>query len=138
MLAILTVGSTEFTELACAFLDISTLDALRAKGITSILAQVGNSTLPADSRVGKLVRQGLDIEIVNFLPDIESRISSAAIVVSHAGAGSILSVMRPSVQEKAGKIQLIVVPNTTLMDSHQQDLANELKSNDWARVASPE
>lgn len=48
----------------------------------------------------------------------------------HVGSGSILSALR------AGK-RLIVVPNTSLMDNHQSELADELSRANYLVVAEP-
>lgn len=61
---------------------------------------------------------------------------------SSLGAGSILAALRgPALAPKKTSTtttQLIVIPNDSLMDSHQSDLADELSSKGWAHVASPE
>lgn len=48
-----------------------------------------------------------------------------------AGAGSILTALR------AGK-KLIVVPNTSLMDNHQAELALALEQENYLYVSTPE
>lgn len=53
------------------------------------------------------------------------------------GAGSILSFLRPATTVVEGR-QLVLVPNATLMDSHQADLADELAARGWAAVCTPE
>ena len=46
------------------------------------------------------------------------------------GSGTILEVLRK------GK-PLIVVPNPTLLDNHQEDLATELEKMDYLKASSP-
>lgn len=83
---ILTVGSTEFTPLVAAFLSHSSLEALASLKIKTILAQVGNSTLPSGWSLGStLTNEGIKIEVVKFLSDLESKVAEAEITISHAG-----------------------------------------------------
>lgn len=86
--AVLTVGSTQFFPLVLSALSPPSLCALRAHGLTHLLAQIGTSPLPPSFTLGTQEREGLHIEIVRFLPDIEERVGSAEIVVSHAGSCS--------------------------------------------------
>lgn len=83
--ALLTVGSTAFTPLVTAFLSPPTLSALAAQGITSILAQVGNSTLPPSWIEGTRLEAGIEVTVVRFMGDLEEKVRGARIVVSHAG-----------------------------------------------------
>lgn len=136
--ALLTVGTTEFSALVSAFLAPATLAALSTHAVESALVQVGNSQLPSGFALGTTTVQGLTLELVQFVPDIDLRIARAAVVVSHAGAGSVLSVLRPVLLDGAAAPALVVVPNSSLMDSHQQDLADELRTNGWATVATVE
>lgn len=64
-------------------------------------------------------RHGLQIMHFPLTPSLLPWVHSASLIVSHAGAGSILDALR---YDK----QLIVVPNPELMDGHQDELANEL------------
>ena len=54
----------------------------------------------------------------------------AALIVSHAGAGSILEGMR------LGKLMLVVV-NDALMHNHQQELAHELHARNHLLATTP-
>ena len=54
----------------------------------------------------------------------------AALIVSHAGAGSILEGMR------LGKLMLVVV-NDALMHNHQQELAQELHARQHMLATTP-
>ena len=86
--AILTVGSTEFTALVHAFLDSKSLSALaNIRGIKTVLAQVGNSTLPTGWKQGprQFEETDLVITVIRFSSDLETQIGQAQLVVSHAG-----------------------------------------------------
>ncbi|PSK39132.1 hypothetical protein C7M61_002445 [Candidozyma pseudohaemuli] len=62
----------------------------------------------------------LNIEVFPFAPCINDYIAGADIVVSHAGTGSILDVLR------LGK-PLIVVTNQDLMNDHQEEVAAQFE-----------
>jgi len=135
--ALLTVGSTEFTSLVSSALSKQVLQALVDKGYTRFIVQYGKSKLPSFKKGenGSLV----DVEMHDFMKDIEERMREVELVICHAGAGSILAALRgPALNPLApsAKKVLIIVPNDTLMDSHQSDLADELGRKGWARVAS--
>ncbi|GAA5844510.1 hypothetical protein JCM9279_006328 [Rhodotorula babjevae] len=142
--AVLTVGSTRFDPLVAAALSASSLAALSSLGVTRLLAQVGNSALPQGWGEGACARAGgLTVEVVRFLGDLEDKVGEADLVVSHAGAGSILSFLRPlpsstsatpSFSLSRPHRRLVLVPNSTLMDSHQADLADEMEGKGWAVV----
>lgn len=70
---------------------------------------------------GKLLIHGLE-----YSSKIQELIQDSALVVSHAGTGSILDALR-SEGGKAGK-PLIVVVNDTLMDNHQEQIASRFES----------
>ena len=65
--------------------------------------------------------QFLPLEWFRFAPTLEEHMRSAALVVSHGGAGSIMEALA------LGK-PLVVVANDALMDNHQEELAAALAS----------
>ncbi|GAA5848897.1 hypothetical protein JCM3766R1_000670 [Sporobolomyces carnicolor] len=139
--ALVTVGSTEFTALVSVALSPSFISQLAASlNVTSLYAQIGTSKLPHGSEIGARTLGGVEIEVVRFANDLEQRVAAADLVVSHAGAGSILSFLRPvpapspTCATTARERRLIVVPNDSLMDSHQSDLADEMERKGWAIV----
>jgi UDP-N-acetylglucosamine transferase subunit ALG13 len=87
---VLTVGSTRFDPLVHAFLSADSLASLAALGITTVVAQVGNSTLPKGYKEGSTtLPQGLELHVLRFATDLEEQVGQADLVVSHAGTQSI-------------------------------------------------
>jgi beta-1,4-N-acetylglucosaminyltransferase len=144
MLAFATVGSTKFDALIQAILSKPVLTTLHLQGYTTLIVQCGNSevNVGASAIVGdttRLQKDGVEIEMWKFKPSLESEYDRADLVISHAGArlgfytcvvfiarmragsGTILEVLR------LGK-WLIVVPNPTLLDNHQEDLSSSLNA----------
>ena len=86
-----------------------------------MILQIGNSDLEPDCTA----RCGFNkIEIFKLSPSIERYIQSADLVISHAGAGSVLETL-----EK--RKHLIVVINNLLMDNHQVELAEQLYKDEY-------
>jgi len=107
-----TVGTTEFDDL------IKVVDETCGNEIgMKIVAQVSSS-----SRY-----KPVNIDYFEFSKDIESFIDKADIIVTHAGAGSVYSML-----EKGKK--LIVVPNLSRVDQHQAELANYVQKNNFALI----
>ncbi|KAI0797935.1 glycosyl transferase [Abortiporus biennis] len=123
MHAFVTVGSTRFDTLVQRALSDSVIDVLRSKGYSKIVVQCGNSDFNTESyeRCGDCwVRKGdEDIEVWRFKESLQEEYKQADLVISHAGSGTILDVLRM-------RKPLIVIPNETLLDNHQQELASAL------------
>lgn len=124
MLVFVTVGSTRFDALVQAAVSEQVLDALHKKGYKRIVIQRGNSDFrrEAGSNGEDLVvfeKNGLEVETWKFKSSVQSEVERADLVVSHAGAGTILDTLRQ------GK-PMIVVPNPTLLDDHQEELSSRL------------
>nr|CAG4635214.1 EOG090X0KOU [Alona affinis] len=120
-----TVGTTSFDDLISHVLQPDTLDVLEDCGYSHLTLQVGRGAEPVithDRRIGIEWYRLKD----SILPDIES----ASLVISHAGAGSCLEVLR------AGK-PLVVVVNHVLMGNHQTELANKLQAEQHALTYCP-
>jgi beta-1,4-N-acetylglucosaminyltransferase len=105
-----TVGTTEFDELIKA-VDVSCgnqQDLL-------ITAQISKSSS----------YDPLNIDYFEFSEEIESYIDKADVIITHAGAGSVYSML-----EK--RKRLIVVPNLSRIDLHQIELATYVEKNNFA------
>ncbi|KAK0459599.1 glycosyl transferase [Desarmillaria tabescens] len=125
MLVFVTVGSTRFDALVQAALSDHVLTALSKAGYTTAVIQCGNSDFAHAHSIqngGTLntQQQNVTVEMYKFKPSLESDYERADLVISHAGSGTILDVLR------LGK-PLIVVPNPTLLDNHQEELATALE-----------
>lgn len=122
---LVTVGSTRFDALVQAVLSEPVLAALRARGYSRLTVQCGNSEFDAngfeqqEDGLVQTTENGIGIVVWKFRPSLEEEYEKADLVISHAGSGTILDVLRlPR--------PLIVVPNPTLLDNHQQELADAL------------
>lgn len=59
--------------------------------------------------------------------------------MQHTGAGSILAALRgPALLPSTHPPRLIIVPNDSLMDNHQEELARAIADSRWAIVSRPE
>ncbi|MCJ1322213.1 N-acetylglucosaminyldiphosphodolichol N-acetylglucosaminyltransferase catalytic subunit alg13 [Xylographa vitiligo] len=130
-LCFLTVGATApFDALIAASLSPPFLAALRAASYTDLLLQHGSSQVynPATAaEAGK--RHGLTVRGFAFNREglgremraakAEGCVEADSYLCLVAGSGSILDALRLAVP-------LIVVPNTALLDNHQEELAEEL------------
>jgi len=124
-----TVGTTEFDQLI-KHVDTSQFrQSLSKLGYTHLLMQIGRG---AHVPTG-LSDQGLDgllqVQAYTFKSSIQEDMESADLVISHAGAGSCLEVL------KLGKASLLVVINDELMHNHQSELAERLAEDGHALFA---
>jgi beta-1,4-N-acetylglucosaminyltransferase len=108
----ITVGTTEFDELI-EFIDEISLNLPDF----NMVAQISSSAVYSPK----------NITFFDFSDDFESYVESADIIISHAGAGSVYSML-----EKGKK--LIVVPNLTRADKHQLELANFVQTKNFSIV----
>ncbi|KAH7103912.1 glycosyltransferase family 1 protein [Auriculariales sp. MPI-PUGE-AT-0066] len=123
--AFVTVGATSpFDALLSAALHADTLRALRSKGFTRLEVQCGATKLPelihvSASSPWTSQQGGLELHVWGFKSSLADNIARADLVISHAGSGTIVDVLR------VGK-PLLVVPNTALLHNHQEELATAL------------
>ena len=151
-----TVGTTRFDAL------IKTIDSpqfatvLLEKGYTSLIIQAGSSEnyrihqlVPPSATSGtfkknttsgggdgKVEKDREEEDILNitwfeYAPSLASYLDSASLVISHAGAGSIFETL-------GRQVPLLAVPNSTLMDNHQSELAEKLEEEGYLATATPE
>ncbi|OLN82217.1 UDP-N-acetylglucosamine transferase subunit alg13 [Colletotrichum chlorophyti] len=140
---LVTVGATaRFTQLLSEALDPSFLDFLVNERYTHLTLQCGKDFEHFSREVlPSLVTRhpALEITAFDFVDDLavemakcraQPGVRDAGVVICHAGTGTILDGMRVSVP-------LVVVPNPTLKDNHQVELAEEIQRQGygiWGRL----
>lgn len=110
-----TVGTTQFDDL---------IDSLNSPETAQILEQLGCSHLSVQFGAGQPPKlstnyRSILTESFAYKSSILADVSAADLVISHAGAGSIIETL------KAGK-PMVVVVNELLMDNHQTELAEQM------------
>lgn len=129
-----TVGTTKFDALIRAVDQQAFADVLVGRGYTRLVMQIGRAEytprrlLPPNSRAARL-HSGLSVEYFDFAPSLADHLRSAALVISHAGSGSIFEALRL-------QRPLVVVPNPLLMDNHQTELATKLEQDGYLYAAT--
>lgn len=125
---LVTVGSTCFPALTDFITRIETLTELFKLGVREVTVQYGTNAPKLDSDT-KLLGNFPKVVLFGYTDDLSSLMKSATVVVSHAGAGTILEAVDM-------RKQLIVVVNSTLMDDHQTELARAMSSLSCCEVVS--
>ena len=100
------------------------------KGYRRLVVQRGNGDYEPHNLQGPVAANGLSVEFFDYAPSLRKYMESASLIISHAGSGSIfesLSLSKP----------LIVVPNSLLMDNHQEELGQHLESLGHLACSSP-
>ncbi|KAF0705801.1 Aste57867_6958 [Aphanomyces stellatus] len=112
-----TVGTTCFDEMIQAVDTPEVLSILAKRGYTEVVFQIGRGEYePKATSHGGDDGSRLTTTCYRFNPQYKDDIRRASLVLSHAGAGSIMDTLME-------KKHLIVIPNNKLMDNHQEELA---------------
>jgi beta-1,4-N-acetylglucosaminyltransferase len=120
------VGTTKFDALVQAVDQLSFIQKLKDLGFESMLIQIGKGEYKPTNQM-----PGFSCEFYDFKSDLTPDIKNASLVISHAGAGTVLEVLRE-------KKRLIVVVNTSLMDNHQAELAEALEERGYLFATTPD
>ncbi|CEM24395.1 unnamed protein product [Vitrella brassicaformis CCMP3155] len=121
----LTVGTTSFDRLVDAVDQITFLDKLAALGFSRFIMQIGKGE--REPRVAS--HAGVSVEWFRFKPTLDDEIRAADLIISHAGAGSILEALR-------AQKRLLVVINDALMDNHQTEVAEAMHDDNYLTTAT--
>eukprot|EP00038_Savillea_parva_P022813 m.38699 g.38699 ORF g.38699 m.38699 type:complete len:170 (-) comp5694_c0_seq1:99-608(-) len=122
-----TVGSTEFDRLIEAVGTVTFAQRAASLGYSRLLVQYGRGK----ARVDPAAAEHLEIEAYDYKPSLADDMAGAAVIVSHAGAGTCLEVLG------MGK-PLLVVVNDFLADNHQQELAAKLQAEGYLEYTTPD
>lgn len=136
---LVTVGTTRFDDLVSVIFSREFQKAAENIRVTEIVLQYGQSNLP--SKTLDHIHLSTYPYIFKEMPEY---IKAADIIISHCGSGTALDVIRgpifqsehPTPTTQRPPPRLILVPNPTLMDNHQNELAEELGKLGCAQVAS--
>lgn len=126
-----TVGTTRFDKLVISATSKVALDWMVQQGFTTLTIQYGRGVEPQIDRnkygdgtsppSSSSSISPLAIQVYDFRPSLEEDMMKADLVLSHAGAGTVMEALRM-------KKKLVVVINTLLMDNHQTELAGAMAS----------
>ncbi|XP_018562534.1 UDP-N-acetylglucosamine transferase subunit ALG13 homolog [Anoplophora glabripennis] len=134
-----TVGTTKFPKLVDAITTKEIIESLISKGYNFIQIQTGRDfskvtldpnispTPSVKSKGNSIIVNVFDKLTLKYDPYFENfteEVESSDLVISHAGAGSCLEVLRKMKP-------LIVVVNEDLMDNHQVELAEQLQNDGY-------
>jgi len=133
-----TVGSTGFPQLIRAVLSPEATEVLVNLGFRELCVQYGTDTVLFNQIEGQAK---LSITGFDYSSSIEKEMQQADLIISHAGtksrqlcnclgSGSVLEALH------LGKL-LIVVPNASLMDNHQAEVAKALSNEGYLLETSP-
>lgn len=111
----ITVGTTQFDDLIDSINTPETASVLNKLGCINLIVQFGAGKQPDLSKNYKDILTESYAFKSSILPDV----SDADLVISHAGAGSIIETLN------AGK-PMVVVVNELLMGNHQTELAEQM------------
>lgn len=124
---LVTVGSTSFAALTDFVMSDAALIALYKLGFQHVIVQHGTHIPRTVSATTNAIDQKPKLTKFAYTQTLNEHMSAASIIISHAGAGTILEVI------DRGK-PLIVVINSTLMDDHQTELARAMEDLRCCRV----
>jgi len=130
-----TVGTTKFDALIQAVDTPEVAAAILDRGYDRLVMQVGDGAykprvlVPAGEG-SAMSTGGLHVEHFDYAPGLAQHIDGAALVISHAGAGSLFEALA------AGK-KVVAVPNSLLMHNHQAELAEHLAAMGCCAACEP-
>jgi beta-1,4-N-acetylglucosaminyltransferase len=154
----ITVGTTLFEELIHAATSPAALQWMIQHGYSRVIIQYGRGAKPIipgaqhianggssnhvvvleepiqfnsepSVRSGsKSVPRSLNVEMYDFKPSLLVDMQRSSLIISHAGAGTVMEVLRQQHQ------RLVVVINNSLMDNHQMELAQAMASRNYLHV----
>lgn len=123
-----TVGTTRFDKLVSSLTSKVALEWMEAQSFSSLTIQYGRGSKPESLQQSSSVK----IQSYDFRPSLKADMEHADLIVSHAGAGTVMEVLRMNKKT-------IVVINTDLMDNHQTELAGAMADRGHLHVVdSPE
>lgn len=122
-----TVGTTLFDALVRTVVSPRFLDLAASRGYGAMTVQYGNGDAAVSSSSSSAA---IRVDGYCFKPSLDEDLCRADLIVSHAGAGSIMEGLAQCRRRRSSgsrsSTKLIVVVNSQLMHNHQQELAGAL------------
>lgn len=117
----ITVGTTEFNQLIELVNTDEFLNCVSSCRVDKVTVQIGRGTCEPQYLVDNSGRFDVESSFYRFKSNLHDDMCAADIIISHAGAGSIL-------ESTALRKPLICVVNSTLQDNHQTELADAVNA----------
>uniref|UniRef100_A0A336LA32 UDP-N-acetylglucosamine transferase subunit ALG13 n=1 Tax=Culicoides sonorensis TaxID=179676 RepID=A0A336LA32_CULSO len=125
-----TVGTTQFEALIKKIATTELRETFKEIGCKKLTIQTGTGDVPSDIYEIYGSDGTITLKTYELKSSIAKDIEQADLVVSHAGAGSCIEVLR------AGK-PLLTVTNDELADNHQVELAEQLCNEGYLFFCTP-
>ena len=126
-----TVGTTLFEPLIKVISDPRFLKIVSKRNYNHLTIQYGKGTYEPFSSLSSFsstdVSDKIKCESYRFKPSLDPDMKQASLIISHAGAGSIMEGLTQC-RLRLPNCKLIVVINSKLMNNHQTELAHALES----------
>lgn len=117
IVVLVTVGSTSFDGLIQSMTSTASLENLQRAGVRKLIVQHGRGPPPTPTPSPS--PESLEVVSFAYAPSLTPYYGEADIVTTHCGAGCVFEAI-------GFKKHVVAVPNRSLMDDHQGELANEL------------
>ena len=91
-----TVGTTQFDALTAVLLSSEVLEVLRRQGYNELRVQYGRGSEPAAPATPPL-----EVNTYRFKSSLAEDMERAALIITHAGAGSILEGLRQRAKQQS-------------------------------------
>uniref|UniRef100_A0AC35TH24 N-acetylglucosaminyldiphosphodolichol N-acetylglucosaminyltransferase n=1 Tax=Rhabditophanes sp. KR3021 TaxID=114890 RepID=A0AC35TH24_9BILA len=128
MICFVTVGSTKFDALIDQLGKEHVLEALSKMGVDKLVIQHGTSNYTCTKE--DAIRHSIKLETYDYDTSLAEDMKKADFVIAHGGAGTIIDCLTL-------KKPFVVVENETLMDRHQNELAEKIAQLDGCYFTTP-
>jgi beta-1,4-N-acetylglucosaminyltransferase len=109
-----TVGTTRFDLLIQMITQPTALAWMKSNGYTDLVIQYGKGDKPVLPE-----KPPIRCQAYGFQSSLEADMTEADLIISHAGAGTVMEALRL-------KKRMVLVINTLLMNNHQTELAGAM------------
>jgi beta-1,4-N-acetylglucosaminyltransferase len=123
-----TVGTTDFDMLITAIDTPEFVSFIKSRGCRKLIVQIGRGR--KEPQYITNLSEAITVEVYRYKPSLAADMTSADLILSHAGAGSISEALQL-------RKTLIVCVNEALMGNHQVELAEALAERNYCFFTVP-